>query len=150
MKDNFKLQGEVVIELRTKEGITLNREVKKNTIVNVGKEYVAKLLGDTESGLTPFVAIGIGTGTTAPTTGDTSLETEVKREVISGVYEASYKFKMEKTFNFGSGEAYDITEAGIFNSAIESGSNMLNRVTFDPRSVDVDNDFYIKITITIS
>jgi len=150
MKDSFKLQGEVVIERRNKEGITLDREVKKNLIVNVGKEYVAKLLGDTESGLTPFTALAIGTGTTSPIAGDTSLETEITRATISPVYEANYKVKYEKTFEFGSGETYDITEAGIFNSIVASGSDMLNRVTFDPRSVDVDTDFYIKITITIS
>jgi hypothetical protein len=148
MKEFLKLKGSAVIETRTKEGAVIDREEIKNLIVNAGKEVVAKLLNGVSS--TYFRAIAIGTGTTGATTGDTTLETEVTRALASLAYEASYKATFEKTFEFGSGESYSITEAGVFDSATASGSTMLDRLTFTAKSVDSDTDLYVKITVTVA
>lgn len=150
MKEGFKLKGTAIIERRTKEGKVLDRETARNLIVNTGKERVAKLIGDLESGLSAFSAIGLGTGTTAVVAGDTSLETEVTRALATKAYEASYKATFEKTFDFGSGESYSITEAGLFDSISESGSTMLDRFVFSAKEVGTEVDLYIKITITVS
>ena len=82
-----------------------------------------------------------------------ALETEVSRaqaDNSGGSYEANYKCIFEKTFTFGSGESYSITEAGVFDGATETGSTMLDRFTFTSKSVDSDTDLYIKVTITVS
>lgn len=147
MKDRITLKGDVVLELR-RNGKVIEREELHNLIVNDGKERVAKLLNGISAATFGF--IGIGTGTTAPTTGDTTLETEITRADTTESYESGYKAVFEKTFSFGSGEVYDITEAGVFDQLTPSGSTMLDRFTFSPKSVDSDIDLYVKITITVN
>jgi len=154
MNDGFKLVGTVVIERRRKDGTVIEREEVKNTVVNSGLERVAKLMNKGAAGvLTPFGYIGIGTGTTGALATDTTLETEVTREEADnsgGAYEADYKSIWEKTFTFGSGESYAITEAGILDSAVVLGSTMFDRFTFSAKNVDADTDLYVKVTVTLS
>ena len=123
-------------------------EEKCNTIVDNGLERVAKLLNGVSA--TYFRAIAIGTGTTGATTSDTSLETEYTRALATLSYEASYKAKFTKTFDFGSGVSENITEAGIFDSATASGSTMLARTTFSAKAISVDIDLIVTATITVS
>jgi len=149
MNDNLKLKGEVLIETRDRVSNKILSHLEiNNLIVNVGKEYVAKLLGGIETD--GFCAIAIGEGTTAPVGGNSALESEVEREVITPVYVADYKIKFEKTFVFGTGISYAITEAGVFNSGTVSGSTMLNRVSFGALNVGTDINLYIRFTITVS
>ena len=151
MKDSITLRGDVVLELRKKDGEVIERLEKKNLIVNTGKERVANLIGEgIGTGLTGFSYIAIGTGTTAPAVGNTALETEAERELATISYEADYKCVFEKTFDFGTGSSYAITEAGVFDGATPTGSVMLDRFTFTAKNVDVDTDLYVKITITVA
>lgn len=148
MQDSIKLIGNVILERRTKDGEVIDREELKNLVVNAGKEVIAKLINGVSS--QAFTAIGIGEGSTSPVVGDTALESEVEREVATKAYEASYKATFEKTFEFGSGVSYSITEAGVFDSAVASGSLMLDRFTFAVKAVDADTDLYVKVTITVA
>ncbi len=151
MESRLSLRGDVIIERRdSATGKVLDREELKNLIVNVGKEKVAKLIGNTESGLNAFGYIAIGEGTTTPTVTDTVLETERVRNYADGggSYEANYKCIFEKTFTFGSGVSYSITEAGVFNDA--TVGDMLDRFTFTVKAVDSDTDLYVKVTITVA
>jgi ribosomal protein S17 len=147
MNDKLMLRGNAIIERRKKDGTVIDREIIKNLIVNVGKERVAKLINKISA--TGFDAIAIGTGTNSAQASDTTLQTETTRASATKSYVANYKAVFEKTFEFGSGEDYDITEAGIFDSAVASGSTMLDRFTFTAKSVDADTDLYVKITITV-
>ena len=148
MRDGIALRGDVVLELRKKDGSVLNREELKNLIVNTGKERVARLIGDVGSGIGAFTHIAIGEGTTSPAVGDTALETERERESATVTYVPDYKCAFEKTFTFGSGVSYAITEAGLLDQA--SGGTMLDRFTFSAKNADVDTDLYVKITITVA
>jgi len=151
MKEELKLRGEMLFELRKKDGTVIDKEVIENVIVNSGKERVAKLIGEgIDTGLTGFSYIAIGTDNTGEGASDTALGAEVKREAASVSYEANYKAVFEKTFDFGTGESYAIVEAGLFDNATETGSVMLNRKTFTAKNVDEDTDLYVKITITVS
>jgi len=148
MKDSFKLRGDVLIERRKSDGTVINSEKIKNLIVNVGKERVARLICGDGSGINAFTHIAIGEGTNAPAVGDTTLQTEQERESATVAYESSYKATFEKTFTFGSGVSYAITEAGVFDEA--AGGVMLDRFTFTAKNVDSDTDLFIKVTITVS
>lgn len=141
--ENWKIQ---TVDKLT--GKILQEEEKCNLIVNDGLEIVAKLLNGVSS--TYFRAIAIGTGTTAPTNTDTELEIEYTRALATLSYEASYKAKFAKTFSFATGVAEDITEAGIFDSDTVSGSSMLARATFTPKSISVDIDLIVTAEITVS
>lgn len=149
MKTGIELRGDVILE-RRRDGQVIEREELKNLVVNAGKIEVAKLLTAGEAS-DAFAYIAIGTGSTAPDAGDTTLETEEEREEADnsgGQYEADYKCIFEKTFTFGSGVSYSITEAGVFNDA--GAGDMLDRFTFSAKAVDSDTDLYIKVTITVS
>lgn len=151
MKEGLKLRGNVLIERRTKDGKVLDREEIKNLIVNTGKERVAKLIAEgVGTGLTGFSYIAIGTGENEVNATDTSLQTEVERELATVAYEASYKAVFEKVFDFSTGEEYAITEAGVGDSASSTGDTLLDRFKFSAKNVDIDTDLYVKITITVS
>jgi len=151
MKDGIKLTGDVVIERRRKDGSVIDREELKNLIVNSGKERVARLIAEgVGTGLTGFSYIAIGTGVTGANATDTSLETEVERELSTVDYEASYKATFEKTFTFETGDSYAITEAGVGDSASSTGDTLLDRFVFTAKNVDIDTDLYVKITITVA
>ena len=119
-----------------------------NTIVNDGLERVARLINGNSS--TYFRALAIGTGATAVTNTDVALQTEVARASATLTYEASYKAKFAHTFVFASGVTHTITEAGIFDSAIVSGSKMLARTTFAGKEVSIDVDLIVTATITVA
>lgn len=149
MNEKFCLKGQyevLAVNRYTKE--VIDKRVIKNTIVNNGLERMAKLLNNVDG--TYFRAIGIGTGTTAVTNSDSTLETEYTRSLATLSYEASYKAKFSKTFTFGSGVSENISEAGVFDSATASGSTMLNRTTFTPIAVTADIELIVNATITIS
>jgi len=143
LKENWKIQ---TVDKLT--GKILQEEEKCNLIVNDGLERVAKLLNGVNS--TYFRAIAIGTGTTGATNSDTELETEYTRALATLSYEADYKAKFTKTFEFGSGVEEDITEAGIFDSDTASGSTMLARTTFTAKSVSIDVDLIVTAEITVA
>jgi len=140
----LKLKGQALIEVRDLEGKVIDKEIVNNIVVNVGKERVAKLLNGVST--TSFGFIGIGTGTNAPATSQTSLQSQVKREGSTQSYEANYKSVFEKTFSFAS--SYTITEAGVFSLAV--GGVMLDRFIFTGKEVNDVSTLYIKVTITIS
>ena len=141
--ENWKIKR---INHKTKE--LIDKEEICNTVVNDGLERVAKMINNIDG--TYFRALAVGTGTTAPTNSDSSLETEYTRALASLSYEADYKAKFEKTFEFGSGVSEDITEAGIFDSDTVSGSTMLARTTFSAKSVNSDIDLIVTAEISVS
>ena len=151
MKDGMKLKGNVVLELRKKDGTVIEHEELKNLIVTTGKSRVRDLIGEgIGTGLTGFNSLAIGTGTDAVIVGDTTLQTEVGRALASVSAESTDSVIFEKTFTFATAEEYAITEAGIFDSDVETGSTMLDRLVFSAKNVDVDTDLYVKITIIIA
>jgi hypothetical protein len=147
MEQKLSLSGDFVVETRTKEGEVIAREEKHNLIVTMGKVEVAKLIGGVAADA--FNAIAIGEGVTEALVAQEALVSEVEREAVTGAYEATAKIVFEKTFEFGSAETYDITEAGIVNN-IAVGGDMLNRVVFTAKAVDFNTDLYVKFTITVS
>ena len=129
-------------------GEVIDKESFCNTIVNNGLERISKLINGESS--TYFRALAIGTGTTAVTNSDTSLETEYARETATLSYEADYKAKFSKTFSFGSGVSENITEAGVFDNATASGSTMLARTVFSAKAISSSVDLMVSATITVA
>lgn len=145
--DGITFKGTWTIERIDKQtGKTLDSEIKENIIVNTGKERVAKLLNGVSAAY--FDYIGVGKGVADPAVGDTTLGDEYTRAQAAVSYEASYKAKYEKIFDFA--EAVAITEAGIFDQLTVGGSTMFNRLTFSAKNVDADTSLKISITITVA
>jgi len=138
----------VIKRIDNRTGIVLDEEKIHNLVVNDGLNLVRNwMAGDAVDNPT---AIAIGEGAVAPANGDTALGNESTRASATVTKPEAYKVKYEKVFTFGSGESYTITEAGLFDSAVESGSTMFNRLTFSGKGVDADTDLSISITITVA
>lgn len=119
----------------------------KNDIVNAGLEQIAKMFNNVDG--TYFRAIAIGTGNTAVQSTDTTLETEVARELATLSYVSNYKSYFTKIFTFTSGQNYTIKEVGLFNNST-SGGVMFNRALDAGKVVDIDTDLTVNATITAS
>ena len=128
-------------------GKVIKRVEIHNTIVNDGLERIAKLLGKLST--TGFEYIAVGTDATAVQNTDSSLGTEVERELATVSYVASYKCKFLKVFSVGSGVSHAVKEIGIFDSAVESGSTMWARLICD-NTLDFDTDLSVTITYTMA
>lgn len=127
-EDRVGLKGRIeLVQFREGKKV-LEREVD-NLVVNAGKAAVAGLINSNVT--TPFQYVAIGTVSTAPSGGDTSLGGEVMRgsaETIDRITTTvtNDTARWIKTFNFST--AYAITESGLFNSS--SGGTLLARGTF--------------------
>ena len=142
VKDNVRIQ-----RVCNMTGDVLDDETYHNLIVDSGLTRLADLIGKFST--SGFDNIAIGTGAVAPTNGDTTLGTESKRAVATSITKsASNQVQYQHLFTFVSGESFNITEAGLFDAGV-SGT-MLNRLTFAGKSVDVNTDLSVTITITIN
>lgn len=109
------------------------------TLVNKGLEMKAKLLnGVSES---PFKWIALGSGTTAEANDQEALVTEITtngggRAAATCTYEADYKAKWEKTFEFTG--TLSVNEVGVFNA--DTSGDMLMRHKFDATKSVNDGD----------
>jgi hypothetical protein len=115
------------------------------TITNKGLEIKAKLLNGVAS--TPFTYVALGSGTTDEANDQTALVTEITtnggaRAAATCEYEADYKAKWTKTFNFTG--SLSVNEVGIFDAA--SNGNMLMRHKFSATK-SVENGDSLAITI---
>ena len=138
------------IELITTDhytGEVIDKSEISNLIVNTGLEAIVKLLNGVSS--TYMRAIAIGTSSTSATATDTALVTEVDRALATLTYESAYKAKFSKTFTFGSGVSYTITEVAVLDN-ITSGGVMLNRAIDAGKAVDSDTDLTVTVTITVA
>jgi hypothetical protein len=117
----------------------------KNLVVTVGKEFVASRMVGTASNVMSHMALG--SGTTAPAAGNTTLGTELGRVALAGAVAASNVVTYTATFSAGTATGA-VTEAGIFNAS--SAGTMLCRTVFSVVNKGVDDALSVTWTITIS
>lgn len=90
----------------------------------------------------------IGTGTTAPTAGDTTLETEVfrkaRQETSSGTNTKTISSWIASTEANGN----DITEFGFLDAG--AVGNLLSRNIFAAKSKSADIELWLDVEVTIS
>lgn len=139
--ENAILKGTVLVEARDREGNLVESREIDNLIVTRGKALMTYLLGALNSAVNPDY-MAVGTGTTAPAAGNTTLETEIYRETINS-YTAITTTVTDDTIEYvmtiGEGELTSgaVTEAGLFGSitgfvatASPDTGYLLSRVTF--------------------
>ena len=137
-----------VINMVGEVEVLLNNDVvlkKKNLIVQVGKNFLANAV--VNSSASPFVAIAIGTGTSAASTSDTTLQTEIVRAAFTTSSVSTNVVSLSNTYAAGTGTGA-ITEAGIFNNAT-SGGVMLSHVVFSAVNKGSLDTLTINWTITV-
>ena len=135
------LKGYYSIVLRDMEGNVLDRRDINNTLPNAGLALMASLiLSDNPGSETGVDYIAIGIGTTAATSNDTALESEIStgggsrtagvgtRTTTTATNDTA---QLVSTFTFTS--SFAVTEIGVFNAA--SSGTMVSRQTFDAINV---------------
>jgi hypothetical protein len=151
--DRGSVSGWVEVILRDSRG-RVKRYVKlRNIITNTGLACMVRLIF---SGLVEdrFGYLAIGTGTTAESATDTSLQSEIKRKPATVTQTATYidgdTAMLEASFSSADGlsGSHSVSETGVFNAS--SGGDMLARKTFTPILVDWDRGDTLTIRYYVS
>jgi hypothetical protein len=137
--------GRIIVQILDAEGRIRQAFSKDNLIVTVGKNFLASWLAATSQSTSFMPYLAVGTGTNAPTTGDTALQTELAR--VADVPTASTNvFQLVGTFNPGIATGA-VTEAGLFSAS--SLGTMFSRVTFAVVNVASGDTLIVTWQITI-
>jgi hypothetical protein len=119
--DSIKITGECTVTIRdAKTGRIKSVDHVKNLVTTLGKGGIA-------GGLTASASVGyisycaVGTGTTAPAAGDTKLQTETYRKLVSVRSVAANVFTAQTFFNTTEANA-TLREAGLFGNDTATGT----------------------------
>ena len=127
IKDDLTLKGRLEIVVTSEDGAVKQRESVDNLVVTTGKNFVASRMAGTSASVMSHMAIG--TGTTSPAAGDTTLGSESARVALTSTTASDNDVTYVATFSAGTpSSAAAITEAAIFNAS--SGGTMLCRTSF--------------------
>lgn len=140
MNETISLVGEVEILLNNIVVVQ-----KKNLIVQAGKNFLANAV--LSNSISPFVAIAVGSSTTAASSGDTALGSESYRSVYSTTNTLNSVITLSLFLSPGVATG-SISEAGIFNNAT-SGGTMLSRIVFSTITKQSIDTLRLTWTITV-
>jgi len=143
MRNFIMISGKARILLLRDGRIIDSREID-NLVVNTGLSHIADQLSASPN-QSAMSHMAIGTGTTSPAAGDTSLENEVARVALESRTDSGASITYVAEFTAGAGTGA-ITEAGIFNAS--SGGTMLARNTFAAVNKGSNDTLRIEWTIT--
>lgn len=147
LKDSNGLKGHINVKLYNSEG-KLKQEVDKdNVIVTVGKNFLADWLTQATQSTAFMQYMGLGTGTTAASASDTSLETPLASRVAGTLTSTTNVWQNQATFAPGVNTGA-ITEAGLFSAS--SGGTMMARQTFSVVNKLVGDTIVFTWQITLS
>ena len=145
LQETLKMKGELSIVVRDFDGNIKQSMHVPNLVVTAGKVYIASRMVGTSSTVMSHMAIG--TGTSTPVAGDTTLGTEAGRVGLSTFTSSSTAVTATATFPAGTGTGA-ITEAGILNAS--SSGTMLCRTTFPVVNKAAGDSIAITWVITVS
>lgn len=138
---NVKVTGRLQVVMNGK----LHREFN-NLVVDVGKEWVAGMMTGTGNAMTHM---GVGSGTTVASAGQTALVGAVDRNAltVAGGTQTANTVQYAATWGDGDGDGA-LTEAGLFDQS--TGGVMLARTVFDVINKGAGDVMTIIWTITVA
>lgn len=152
-QDYIKLRGCLEIALLdAKDGRELQRVKIDNVVVTSGRSYVLSRLLSSSPQTDLINAIAIGTSTTAPATGDVTLNSESLRVSIASFVTAGLtnnppSWQAQCTFLTNQANT-TLGEAGLFNSTSSNVQTMLSHVTYSTINKTTSNTLAISYTIS--
>ena len=145
IQDSILVKGALKIVLADAQGnITDEREVP-NLVVTVGKNFIASRMIGTSDNIMSHMAIG--TGTTSPAAGDTTLQSEAGRVALNSNVRTNNAIAYVATFPAGTGTGA-ITEAGILNNS--TGGILLCRTVFSVINKGAADTLGITWTVSVA
>ena len=139
INDDLRLTGALTISLND---VVVQKT--NNLVVTAGKNWVADRMNNANTVMTHMA---LGTGTNAAAVGDTTLQTELDRNVLTSTTVSTNTIAYGCTWAAGDATGA-ITEAGIFDAA--SSGDMLARTVFSVVNKGASDSITITWTITIS
>jgi len=127
------------------DGQVKTDEIFKNLVVNVGKDFVASRM--VAASATVMSHMAIGSGTTAPAAGDTTLDSELGRVTLASSSATGAVVTYTASFPAGTGTGA-VTEAGIFNAG--AAGTMLCRTVFSVVNKGANDSMSVTWTVTVS
>lgn len=148
IENNIKMVGDLSITKVCEDG-KIEEYHYPNLVVSAGKDYIASRMA--ANTVNVMRAIAIGSGTTSPGLGNTTLITELARNattVVGGTV-TSNAILYTSTFAAGTGTG-TIAEAGIFNNTTISGIGpMLCRTSFSSITKGAGDSITINWTVNV-
>jgi hypothetical protein len=145
INEGLKLKGDVAVVLRDKNGNVKDERKINNLIVDAGLNFICDRMKNDETAMTHM---GLGSGTTAPAAGNTTLESQLgSREVLDSSTVTGNQIVFLSSFEAGDATGA-VSEAAIFNAA--SGGTMLCRVSFAVVNKSADDVLSISWTISLT
>lgn len=138
-------------KIKTSSGEILNKKIIKNTITNIALNEMNKIFSGNAVDM-EMKELAIGTGSTTPSTSNTTLETEVYRTTKTDQNTTDTGQTTTEFVLNGSEYAGDIKEIGLFGSSTAdpwSGGTgkdtglLISRVLYDD-TLAVDESIYIQ------
>lgn len=124
MRDFLTQKGRVLLTHTKADGSVIQHEVS-NLVVLAGRVWIASRMEGASSAVMSHLAVG--SSSTTPAAGDTSLGSEVARVALMSAVASSNTITYIAQFPAGTGTGA-LEEAGIFNDG--TTGTMLARVTF--------------------
>lgn len=146
-KDNIRISDEAILELIRDGKVIDRRHLKGNLIVSVGKAAVAARIGGIA--MTQFTYLAVGTGTTGPVIGNTTLEAEITTggleraaATVSRVTTTVTDDTLQLLHEWTASAGHAVTEYGSLNAS--SAGVLLARSTFSV--INVASGDHLKLT----
>ena len=144
-KDSSKVTGIVNVVVRDDAGKIKQEFTVPNLVVDTGLDFTASRMKDTSA--TAMSHMGVGTGSTAASSADTALGTQLARVALASTTVTDNSISYVATFPAGTGTGA-LTEAGTFNAS--SGGTMLCRTVFAVINKGPADSMTVTWTVTIS
>ena len=144
IQETIKATGKLNIKLFGPDGTIKEDKTVPNIVVTTGKTFIAARMVGTPTAMSHMA---IGSGTTNPAAGDTTLETELGRVALTSSASAGAVVTYIASFGAGTGTGA-VTEAGILNAS--SAGTLLCRTEFAVVNKGADDSMSITWTITVS
>lgn len=115
MNENLKFKGELHVVLRDQDGVVKQEFTCPNLVVTAGLVFIASRMASGSATVMSHMAIG--SSATAPTSGDTTLNTELGRVALTSATASTDHVTYVATFPAGTGTG-TVNEAGLFNAGV--------------------------------
>lgn len=134
-KAGIKIKGEIHVRV-VRNGVVIQEVKKKNLVVDAGLTLLANRISDAtpDSGcLVNYIAVG--TGTNAPASNNTTLQTENARKAVASRTNSGAIAAISTVFNAGEVPASTLKEVGLF---IDGTGSADTGTLFARQNIDVE------------
>lgn len=145
MVERFRIQGWVVLETRTASGRLVKRQSFPNLVTQEGRRLIMQRAGGLAGD--PISHVAVGEGFTPARSGNTALEDEVYRDVLTNIDSPSPGELVSILFiPTHAANPSTMWEAGLFNAS--TGGTMYARTVFN-EAVEKTDQVSLQITWTL-